>query len=141
MENDHQIHASCVAWQGRGALILGASGAGKSGLALQLMAMGCALVADDRVDLRKSQDGLVASGPDTIAGLIEARGIGVLRAPGGASATVALAVDMDQSSTERIPSRQMRQIAGFAVPIISRVEAPYFAAAVLQILKTGWSDR
>jgi len=43
------IHASCVAVDGKGLLITGASGSGKSALALQLMAFGAHLIADDRV--------------------------------------------------------------------------------------------
>ena len=42
------LHATTVALAGQGVLILGPSGSGKSGLALQLMAMGAELVADDR---------------------------------------------------------------------------------------------
>ena len=49
--NAQILNASCVAWQGRGALILGRSGAGKSALALQLMALGADLVSDDRTEL------------------------------------------------------------------------------------------
>ena len=53
------LHASAVALDGRGALLLGASGAGKSGLALRLMALGARLVADDRVLLRRGPEGLL----------------------------------------------------------------------------------
>ena len=44
------LHASCIAVHGRGVLILGPSGAGKSSLALQLMALGADLVADDMIE-------------------------------------------------------------------------------------------
>ena len=74
------VAASCVAVEGRAALILGASGRGKSTLALTLMAMGATLVSDDGVVLRRAPDGLTASAPPALAGLVEARGIGLLRA-------------------------------------------------------------
>ena len=67
------VHASCVALGGRGVLILGGSGAGKSGLALQLMAYGAALVSDDRTILSNRDGALQAAAPDTIRGRIEAR--------------------------------------------------------------------
>ncbi|PIY73077.1 MAG: serine kinase, partial [Rhodobacterales bacterium CG_4_10_14_0_8_um_filter_70_9] len=79
------IHASCVAWavagKARGLLILGASGAGKSALALELIALGAALVADDQVALRRVGEAVVAAPPPPLAGLIEARGLGLLRMP------------------------------------------------------------
>ena len=50
------VHASCVARDGRAVLIRGASGSGKSGLALQLMALGAGLVADDRTRLWREGD-------------------------------------------------------------------------------------
>ena len=53
------LHATCIAWQGRGVLIRGPSGSGKSALALGLMAHGAVLVADDRVklSLQNGQEG------------------------------------------------------------------------------------
>ena len=67
------LHATAVAVDGRAALILGASGAGKSSLALQLMALGAVLVADDRTVVQRDGSHIVADVPDTLRGLIEAR--------------------------------------------------------------------
>ena len=73
------VHASCVAAGERGLLIMGKSGAGKSALALQLIAFGAALVADDRVALTIEDDTLIARCPgQAIRGMIEARGFGLL---------------------------------------------------------------
>ena len=91
------LHASCVAVAGRGLLIAGASGSGKSALALDLMAFGATLVADDRVCLQRAGAALLASAPPTIAGLIEARGIGLLRARAvTAPVPVAALIDLDR---------------------------------------------
>ncbi|MDA3887407.1 MAG: serine kinase, partial [Allgaiera sp.] len=62
-EGESILHASCVALDGRGVLILGPSGAGKSGLALQLMALGARLVADDRTRLNPRAGRLIARAP------------------------------------------------------------------------------
>jgi HPr kinase/phosphorylase len=96
------IHASCVvlarageafgAPADTGVLILGASGAGKSDLALRLIAMGAMLVADDRCDLFVSSDALYAAVPPTLAGMIEIRGVGIVRLPWQPEARIALAV-------------------------------------------------
>lgn len=70
-----QIHASCAARRGQGILLTGPSGAGKSDLLLRLVDAGYDLVADDRVCLH---DGW-ASAPPKLAGLLEVRGIGIIR--------------------------------------------------------------
>ena len=64
------LHGSAVALEGRGLLILGASGTGKSALALRMMAHGARLVADDRVVLARRGDALIASAPPALRGTI-----------------------------------------------------------------------
>jgi HPr kinase/phosphorylase len=130
-----------VAWEGRAVVIAGASGTGKSALALTLMAFGCSLIADDRVQLTVQDQKVIAQAPTTIAGLIEARGIGILRATMSANAQVALWVDLDRIETERLPPFRRFTHLGCDLPLIYRVDAPHFAPAILQILKSGWSDK
>ena len=96
------IHASCVAIGGKGVLLLGASGAGKSDLALRLMDGGAKLVADDRCDLFVRRGTLQASAPAPIAGLIELRGIGIVAMPFAKQAVVAMVVRLGQNQ-ERMP--------------------------------------
>ncbi len=83
-----RLHASCVAREGRGVLLVGPSGAGKSDLAVRLLDRGCVLVADDQVEV----DGLSASPPPALAGLLEVRGIGIMQVAHLASAPLLLAV-------------------------------------------------
>jgi hypothetical protein len=87
------VHASCVALGGRGVLLLGDSGAGKSDLALRLIHEGARLVADDRTVLTIRQKRLHAAAPSTIAGLLEVRGLGVIALP-ARPARLALAVQL-----------------------------------------------
>ena len=75
------IHASCVAIGGRGVLLLGKSGVGKSDLALRLIAEGARLVADDRTILFAIRGALHAKAPETIKGLLEIRGVGIVAFP------------------------------------------------------------
>lgn len=72
------IHATCIALDGRGVLLRGAPGAGKSDLALRLIEGGAALVADDQVALAGEGGRLIASPPAAIAGLLEVRGLGIV---------------------------------------------------------------
>jgi len=132
------LHASCVAWQDRGVLICGPSGSGKSALALQLMALGCTLVADDRTQLARRGDDVLASAPATIAGRIEARHVGLLNAtPAAAPVPLSLIVDLSQHEEARLPPSRIRSLLGkeFAL-VFGRGEA-YFPAAILQYLKGG----
>ncbi|GBQ43961.1 HPr kinase/phosphorylase [Komagataeibacter sucrofermentans] len=69
------IHASCAARGAQGVLLMGPSGAGKSDLLLRLIDAGYALVADDQVCLHAGW----ASPPPALAGLLEVRGIGIIR--------------------------------------------------------------
>lgn len=128
--NGAAIHASCVAWDGRGLLILGRAGAGKSALALELVALGAALVADDQVILRREGRALVAAPAPALAGLIEARGVGLLRLPHRPLATVALALDLDAEEPERLPPRRSRLLLEAAVPLMLRPAALSPAAAL-----------
>lgn len=87
-----------------GVLILGASGSGKSDLALRLIERGASLVADDRVDLFVTDGRLKARAPERLAGLIEIRGLGIMTFPYEAEATLGLAVELvDSSDTMRMP--------------------------------------
>lgn len=131
------LHASAVAWDGRAALILGPSGAGKSALALQLMAFGATLVADDRVEVSRRGNRLVAACPPAIRGLIEARGVGILAAEVLPEADIALAVDLSVAETERLPPRREMTLLGIVLPLVHRGESGHFPAAVLQYLKRG----
>ena len=72
------VHATTLDIAGLGVLILGASGVGKSDLALRLIADGALLVADDQTLVEARGDELWATAPATIAGLIEARGVGIV---------------------------------------------------------------
>lgn len=134
------LHASCVALEGRGLLIRGEAGCGKSALSLQLMAYGALLVSDDRVLLSNERNKLVARPPKTIEGLIEARGVGILRAQTAPQADIVAIVDMDRVAGERLPAQMNETLLGQPLPVLQRVEAAHFAPALMQYLKCGALD-
>jgi HPr kinase/phosphorylase len=93
-----RFHGSCVARDGAGVLLLGPSGAGKSDLALRLLGRGFVLVADDQVDVI---DGFARS-PTPLAGLLEVRGLGIMRLPYLSDVKLYVAVALTDQS-ERLP--------------------------------------
>ncbi len=131
------LHASCVALDGRGVLILGASGAGKSALALNLMALGARLVADDRCQLTTRDGALIASAPPALRGLIEARQIGILRAEPLAEAAIALAVDLDQTEPDRLPPRRRYTALCVTVDLVLGRGCSHLSASILLHLRGG----
>jgi HPr kinase/phosphorylase len=94
-----QIHASCATRDGAGVLLLGPPGSGKSDLVLRLLDRGFMLVADDRVEV---EDG-IARAPPRLAGLLEVRGLGILRLPHVQSVRLALAVELS-ATPPRLPA-------------------------------------
>lgn len=96
------IHATCLSVSGKGVLLLGTSGAGKSDLALRLIDDGARLVADDRTELYLARGRLEARAPKSIAGLLEVRGLGLIALPFARRASLALAVKLG-SVPKRLP--------------------------------------
>ncbi|WP_415921398.1 HPr kinase/phosphorylase [Tateyamaria sp. SN6-1] len=135
-----RVHASAVAFGTRGLLIRGVSGTGKSGLALQLMQFGAVLISDDQTELYVDQNTLWARAPASIDGLIEARGIGLLRVP-SRPAPICAVVDLDISETERLPPQRSIKLLDIAVAHLQKVESAAWPAALAQYLISGRSDR
>jgi serine kinase of HPr protein (carbohydrate metabolism regulator) len=109
-----RIHASCIVLAGAGeafgapsdwgVLLLAPSGAGKSDLALRMIAQGALLVADDRCEISVDAGAIWARAPETIAGLIEVRALGVTRLPFAPQARIRLAVSLvDGPELARMP--------------------------------------
>jgi HPr kinase/phosphorylase len=134
------LHASCVAWRGGGVLITGPSGSGKSGLALQLMALGARLVADDQVLLRRDGCDVIAACPPALAGLIEARFVGILRADPQVETRVNLIVDLGQTETARLPQARTCDLLEKPLPLVYRAPGDHFPASLLWYLSFGRQD-
>ncbi len=117
--SSENLHASCVASEGRAVLIGGPSGSGKSDLALRLLDRGFTLVSDDRTIVRKDGPRLVASAPETIKGKLEIRGLGIVEMATVQDVPLALVVEL-RNDIQRLPddSRE-RLILGVGVPLIS----------------------
>lgn len=116
------IHASCVSLNNKGVLIIGASGLGKSDLCLRLiMERGAKLVADDRVDLQNIDGRIIASAPDVLKGLLEVRGLGIIKQPFAPETPVHLIVKLvnSYSEVERLPDPVFYELEGAGISQIS----------------------
>lgn len=133
MDSDtDQLHASAVAVGGKGVLLLGPSGAGKSDLALRLIDEGAALIADDRVDVTVVDANVSLSPPEALAGLLEVRGIGIVRRPYETKVSLSLVVDLvEPEDVDRLPERLTAAIMGVTVRRIAL--DPFQASAPAKI--------
>ena len=124
----HFYYSTCVSIDGRGVLLRGFSGSGKSDLAIRLINDGAELVADDQVVFKKIGDNIWASPPPNIEGIIELRGIGLLRCDFVSRVQVALVVDLvSPIRIQRLPKSAVCEILGVEFPLIEL--APFESSA------------
>jgi HPr kinase/phosphorylase len=130
-------HASAVAIDGRAVLIEGPTGSGKSGLALELMARGAELIADDRARLVLRDGWPWVLAPERLGGVIEARGVGLIRTGFRAAAPLALVIDMGEAETDRLPVPGTATVLGQEIVRLRRVDAAHFPGAIVAVVKGG----
>lgn len=117
---------------GAGVLFRGLPGAGKSDLALRFIDAGAMLIADDRVVLARTGDGVTAAAPDAIAGRLEVRGLGIVTLPYAAATPVRLVIDLvSDRLVERLPTAAETVLLGEAVPVLEL--APFEASTPAKI--------
>ncbi|MGC1301131.1 MAG: hypothetical protein WA840_02045 [Caulobacteraceae bacterium] len=114
------LHATTLArrvdgvW--RGVLVRGPSGSGKSDLALRALHAGWRLVTDDRTLVWMSGGELYGRAPQTISGLLEARGVGVVPICALGFTRIALVVDAVSEPVERMPDPAEIPILAARIP-------------------------
>lgn len=107
---------------GAGLLLRGASGSGKSDLAFRLISMGAALIGDDRVtiELRHDHDRVYVAGVEALRGMIEVRGVGLLKMQVAGAARLRLVVDLvAREAVPRLPDWDEVEFFGVRVPRLS----------------------
>ena len=139
--NSPTVHASAVLVGARAVLIRGPSGAGKSRLALELLDAArdgrlrfARLVGDDRVHLESANGRLLVRPAQPLAGLIELRGVGLLRRDYEPCAVVGLVIDLDAADAERLPDRQTVELGGTEVPRLAVASDTAALPAVLALI-------
>jgi HPr kinase/phosphorylase len=134
------VHGTAVAIDGGAVLIRGPSGAGKSDLALRLIDAGAALLADDQALLRREGKRVLVRAPPAIAGLIEVRGLGVLRLDAIEEAPLSLVVDLvAPEAVERLPPTRSESILGLSLPLIALAPFEASAAAKLRLARRAFA--
>lgn len=87
-----------------GVLLIGKTGSGKSDVALRLIALGAKLISDDQTALFVEDGKPFAEAPSSLYGLMEVRGLGVLRIHPAAASPVVLVIRLDaDSAVPRMP--------------------------------------
>ncbi|CAN5442533.1 HPr kinase/phosphatase C-terminal domain-containing protein [soil metagenome] len=121
------IHASAVLVGGRGVLIRGPSGSGKSRLVFDLILAGRAgqlpvatLIGDDRVRLTVHDGRVRVQGVPELAGMIEIRGLGIKTIDFAAEGPVELVVDLGAADGDRLPPPESlkTRVSGVEIPRI-----------------------
>ena len=132
-----RLHASCAVLNGRAVLLRGPSGAGKSELLLRLLVeAGAGLVADDQVVLTCEDAGVIARAPETLRGVLEVRGVGLVRLPSAGPAAVGLLADLT-AQPQRQPDPSVETLLGCRLPRVEIDPAAASAVAKLQLALGG----
>jgi serine kinase of HPr protein (carbohydrate metabolism regulator) len=123
MSGRQPVHGTTVArWtagQGwRAVLITGPAGAGKSDLALRLIGRGWRLVSDDYTHVSASGGALYAVAPETIAGRMEVRGVGIVPVCALGVTRLWMEVEPVEAGVERLPEPEWRDIEGVRLPLL-----------------------
>lgn len=132
-----RIHASCVELVGRGVAVVGPSGSGKSDLVVRLLDAGAALVADDQLLVERREAALFGRAPPRLAGLLEVRGLGIMKLPFRVETRLALVVELDPTgAVARLPEPQAYPLLGLDLPRLRLDPRPASAAAVVKLALT-----
>jgi serine kinase of HPr protein (carbohydrate metabolism regulator) len=154
------IHATCLrlasGQRSLGVLLRGPSGSGKSMLALRLLddrgtglaAIGvpevtASLVSDDQVRVRSIDGALLASAPAAISGLLEVRGLGIVKVPCVTAETPLGLVIEHQASAglDRLPAGARTGLFGLDLPMyLLDFASPDAPARVRLLARLVWGD-
>lgn len=119
------FHASVVQIDGKGIMIIGQSGSGKTSTALGLLETAkihrkdASLICDDQAHLFRENQQLIAKVPEQIAGQVEIRGFGIINHPYLEKSAISLVTELvDDEKIERMPEPDRFTIEGLNLPFL-----------------------
>lgn len=140
-----RLRGTCIAVEGSGVLLRGPSGCGKSDLALRLIEAGARLVADDYTDVVEASGRIFAMPPSELRGLLEVRGIGIVRLRAAALAPLVASIDLVAGeNVERMPDCKSFELLGLSLPAfrLAAFEASCVAKVCLIVrIASGSTER
>lgn len=143
------VHGTCIALSGSGALLRGAPGSGKSDLALRFISLfgaqdgnpqGACLVSDDQVLLSREDRQIGARSPETIAGQLEVRGVGIVEVPHCQWTPLVLVVDLVAGEDmPRLPPDPLphEDFLGVHIPVLKLNPFEISSPVKLKLVLTG----
>ena len=135
-KNKKNVHGTAVSIDGKGLLILGQSGSGKSQLALALITHGAKLISDDQVILINTESDVILSAPKSISGKIEARFVGILKMP-VLIAPLYLVIDLDQKELDRLPKKKFVTYFDKKIPALNANGIKKLEYSLIPLLKNN----
>lgn len=134
------LHGTCVEVKGKGVLITGKPGFGKSSLALQLMDRGALFISDDQTALSQEAGEIVVRAPLALKGLMEVRGVGICQFPCQEKSFLKLFVEICGSiDMERLPEPSFIEYYGIRVPYLKLLKGDPLGAIKVE-LKVDMKD-
>ena len=140
------VHAGAVLLDGRGVLLMGPSGCGKSTVALNLIEnYGAELIGDDRIALTVEGAALMARPHENLHGLLEMRGLGLLRLPYCAQGEIRLVVELSVATNlPRLAQEAYFSHDNMAIPLLQLdghdPNTPLKIKSALMALRAGFRD-
>jgi HPr kinase/phosphorylase len=119
------MHGTLIAYQGVGCLLVGASGTGKSQLAIEAMTLGAVLIADDQVQLSMDTGMLFGAAVPHLKGVMEMRGAGLLKWPNTPGKQVIhMVIELSTAESERAPAHVTETLLGQTLPRLTLPAVP-----------------
>ena len=132
-------HGSCVDFNGKGLLILGAPRSGKSSLAIACMSIGATLVGDDYISLNVCDNKIIATSPPNIMGKIEISKVGILNCDYTKNTNINLVINLSEVEKIRLPKRRFINLNSCKVPLIYGGNIPNLHSVAMQFFKKGFA--
>lgn len=131
--NSKRIHGTSIALGENGLLITGESGSGKSDLALRLIDSGATLISDDQTICMKKETSIHLFSMEKIYGLIEIRGIGLMKVPYIENIKLSMIIQLVDKEIDRLPKIRKKKLLGLNFPLIKIFSKEASAVAKIKL--------